>query len=81
MGADEILSRSSQVEKIDNVARRTFGLDTPAAGCNLQLNVLAGRGRTLIAIASENAPITPDNGLKSISGHSEQVTHDAQDNA
>ena len=26
--ADEILSRSSQVEKIDTVARRTFGLDS-----------------------------------------------------
>ena len=27
MEADEILSRSSQVEKIDTVARRTFGLE------------------------------------------------------
>jgi hypothetical protein len=32
MDADEILLRNAQVEKIDNVARRTFGLDTPAAG-------------------------------------------------
>jgi hypothetical protein len=28
MEADEILSRSSQVEKIDTVARLTFGLDS-----------------------------------------------------
>jgi len=32
MEADEILLRSGQVEKIDNVARRTFGLDSPPAG-------------------------------------------------
>ena len=32
MHPNEILSRSSQVEKIDMVARRTFGLDSPAAG-------------------------------------------------
>jgi len=32
MDLDEILSRSSQVEKIDTVARRTFGLDSRAAG-------------------------------------------------
>ena len=29
--ADEILLHSSQVEKIDSVARRTFGLDTPGS--------------------------------------------------
>jgi hypothetical protein len=44
MEPDEILSRSSQVERIDTVARRTFGLDTPAAGSGaLNLNVLCGR--------------------------------------
>jgi hypothetical protein len=32
MDADEILLRSAQVEKIDTVARRTFGLDSPASG-------------------------------------------------
>jgi len=32
LGADEILLRSSQVEKIDTVARRIFGLDIPASG-------------------------------------------------
>ena len=43
MDADSILSRSSQVEKIDTVARRTFGLDTPASGsATLNLNVLTG---------------------------------------
>ena len=44
MDANEILSRSSQVEKIDNVARRTFGLDIPASGSDtLNLNVLIWR--------------------------------------
>ena len=43
VGANEILSRSSQVEKIDNVARRTFGLDNPASGSGaLNLNELTG---------------------------------------
>jgi len=41
--ADEILSRSSQVEKIDTVARRTFGLDIPIEGSGaVNLNVLSG---------------------------------------
>jgi hypothetical protein len=52
--ADEILSRSSQVEKIDTVARRTFGLDIPAAGSGaLNLNVLTG-GRAIVQINQKN---------------------------
>jgi len=31
LDADEILLRSAQVEKIDRVARGTFGLDSPTA--------------------------------------------------
>jgi hypothetical protein len=47
---DEILSRSSQVEKIDTVARRTFGLDMPASGSgSVNLNVLTG-GRAIVQI-------------------------------
>jgi len=51
MDADEILLRSAQVEKIDNVARRTFGLDSPASGSGaLNLNVLCG-GRAVVQVA------------------------------
>ena len=54
MEADEILSRNSQVEKIDIVARRTFGLDSPAAGNGaLNLNVLTG-GRAIVQINQKN---------------------------
>jgi hypothetical protein len=54
MEADEILSRSSQVEKIDTVARRTFGLDTPAAGSGaVNLNVLTG-GRAVVQVNQKN---------------------------
>jgi hypothetical protein len=54
MKADEILLRSSQVEKIDTVARRTFGLDNPVAGSGaLNLNVLTG-GRAIVQIKQKN---------------------------
>ena len=46
--ADEILSHDSQVEKIDIVARCTFGLDTLTSGSSaVALNVLSG-GRTVV---------------------------------
>ena len=52
--ADEILSRSSQVEKIDTVARRTFGLDIPASGSGaVNLHVLSG-GRAIVQIKQKN---------------------------
>jgi hypothetical protein len=52
--ADEILSRSSQVEKIDTVARRTFGLDSPTAGSGaVNLNVLCG-GRAIVQLNEKN---------------------------
>jgi hypothetical protein len=52
--ADEILSRSSQVEKIDTVARRTFGLDSPTAGSgSVNLNVLTG-GRAIVQVNQKN---------------------------
>jgi hypothetical protein len=54
MEVDEILSRSSQVEKIDTVARRTFGLDNTASGTGtLNLNVLTG-GRAIVQINQKN---------------------------
>jgi len=41
MHADEILWRSSQLQKIDTVARRTLGLDNSVAGSGVvNLNVL-----------------------------------------
>ena len=50
MEADEILLRSAQVEKIDTVARRTFGLDNPVSGSGaLNLNVLCG-GRAIVQL-------------------------------
>src|SRR5205823_10163133 len=41
MDADSILTRGAQVEKIDTIARRTFGLDSPTVGSGaVNLNVL-----------------------------------------
>jgi hypothetical protein len=49
--ANEILSRRSQVDKIDTVAPRTFGLDNTASETGtLNLNVLCG-ARALVQIA------------------------------
>jgi len=54
MEADEILLRSAQVEKIDNVARRTFGLDSPQAGSGaVNLNVLCG-GCAVVQVNQKN---------------------------
>jgi len=54
MEADEILLRSAQVEKIDTVARRTFGLDNPVSGSGaLNLNVLCG-GRAIVQVNQKN---------------------------
>jgi len=54
MEADEILLRSAQVEKIDNVARRTFGLDSPQAGSGaVNLNVLCG-GCAFVQVNQKN---------------------------
>jgi hypothetical protein len=51
MHPNDVLSRSSQVEKIDTVARRTFGLDNAEKGTGaLNLNVLC-RGRAVVQIA------------------------------
>jgi hypothetical protein len=51
--ADEILTRSAQLEKIDTVARRTFGLNdvTPSSGA-LNLNVLTNHSAIQILPAA-----------------------------
>jgi hypothetical protein len=54
MEPDEILSRSSQVEELDTVARRTFGLDTPISDSGaVQFNVLIG-GRAIVQVNQKN---------------------------
>ena len=54
MDADSILTRGAQIEKIDAVARRTFGLDIPAPGSGaVNLNVLTG-GRALVQVNQKN---------------------------
>jgi hypothetical protein len=67
MGADEILSRSSQVERIDTVARRTFGLDNAEKGTGaLNLNVLSG-GRAIVRVQPSIDGIGPVAPEKTIS--------------
>jgi hypothetical protein len=52
--ANEILLRSSQVEKIDTVARRTFGLDNTASGNGaVNVDVLCG-GRAIVQVNQKN---------------------------
>jgi uncharacterized protein YjcR len=53
MDPDEILSRSAQFEKIDTIARRTFGLNdvTPSSGA-LNLNVLTNHSAIQILPAA-----------------------------
>jgi hypothetical protein len=54
MDADEILTRSSQVEKINSVTRRTFGLDDTASGNGaVNLNMVCG-GRAVVQINQKN---------------------------
>jgi hypothetical protein len=60
MGADEILMRSAQLEKMDTIARRTFGLNNAASSSGiLNLNVLANHSIVQVA-ASVPATWTPD---------------------
>jgi hypothetical protein len=53
MRSGEILSRSVQVEKIDAVVRRTFGLDSPPGSGAVNLNVLNG-GRAVVQVNQKN---------------------------
>jgi hypothetical protein len=50
LDADEILTRSGQLEKIDTIARRTFGLNNAGAITGaLNLNTLASRSVLQVA--------------------------------
>lgn len=60
MQPDSILDRVNDIEKYDRLARRNYGLsENQGRSSSLSLNVLAGRGRTVVAI--EPDAITSDN--------------------
>ena len=53
MEADSILERIDDIEKYERLARRNHGLsDNQAGSSSLNLHVLCGRDRTLIAIGA-----------------------------
>jgi hypothetical protein len=57
MHPDEILDRSAQFEKIDTIARRTFGLnETPPGQGSLSLNILTNH--SLVQV-KESLPTDP----------------------
>jgi hypothetical protein len=57
MDADEILTRSSQLEKMDTIARRTFGLNEAASGeGSLTLSVLTNHA---VVQVKASLPTTP----------------------
>jgi len=60
MCPDEILTRSAQFEKIDTIARRTFGLNdvTSSQGC-LSLNILTNHSLVQVKATLPAAP-SPD---------------------
>jgi hypothetical protein len=54
---EEILMRSSQLEKIDTIARRTFGLnDAPPGQGTLSLNILTNHSIVQVAPSVSAAP-------------------------
>jgi hypothetical protein len=59
MDPDEILSRSAQFEKIDTIARRTFGLNQtpPSQGC-LNLNILTNHSAVEVIADRSSQPRT-----------------------
>jgi uncharacterized protein YjcR len=60
MHPDEILSRSAQFEKIDTIARRTFGLnDAPCSQGSLSLNILTNHSLVQVKATLPAAP-SPD---------------------
>ncbi len=57
MEADEILSRSAQLEKIDTVARRTFGLNEASSGQgSLTLSVLTNHAAVQVKATLPTVP-------------------------
>jgi uncharacterized protein YjcR len=60
MDPDEILTRSAQFEKIDTIARRTFGLnEAPPSQGSLSLNVLTNHSVVQVKATLPAAP-SPD---------------------
>jgi hypothetical protein len=54
MQPNSILDRVHDIENYDRLARRNYGLsDKEGDSGSLNLNILAGRGRTLIAIEQQ----------------------------
>ena len=58
MDPDEILSRSAQFEKIDTIARRTFGLNDASSsqGC-LSLNILTNHSLVQVKASLPTIPL------------------------
>jgi hypothetical protein len=60
LDADEILTRSARLEKIDTIARRMFGLnDVPSREGALSLNILANHSAVQVVATSPDAA-SPD---------------------
>jgi hypothetical protein len=61
MDPDEILTRSAQFEKIDTIARRTFGLNEASASQgSLTLSVLTNHSFGQVKTQNGPRPTTPD---------------------
>ena len=57
MPPESVLDRVHDIEKYDRMARRNYGLsDKQKKPCSLDLHILTGRGRTLIAIDQQSTP-------------------------
>jgi hypothetical protein len=68
MQPDSILDRVNDIEKYDRLARRNYGLsDKEGDSGTLSLNILAGRGRMLIAIEPTPRQIHHKTNLKALS--------------
>jgi hypothetical protein len=60
MDPDEILARSGQFEKIDTIARRTFGLNNAPSGQGcLSLNILTNHSLVQVKATLPAAPSSP----------------------
>jgi len=74
MNAESILDRVHDIENYDRLARRNYGLsDNQDGSGSLNLNVLAGRGRTLIAIESQSDVVNTTSTPGSLRGKTSSV--------
>jgi hypothetical protein len=63
MHPDEILTRSAQLEKIDSIARRTFGLnEAPSGQGSLTLSVLTNHA--IVQVKTQNGPRPTTDGVE-----------------